>query len=153
PNVARMLSAGNTDDENYQWRVNERWPHFRRVIADNPWFGIGTDVDPSLGADANTPHNGYLSEGVEYGVPAVVAIVAFALLGIRDGLRGFRRNPERDQRILLAALASGIIGLLAHNYTEATFELPFIFKGFWLFIGTAAVLSRHPERFADGAQV
>jgi O-antigen ligase len=145
PTVKRMLSASEgTEADTFQWRLQERWPHFWRIVQQNPWFGVGTDVDLSLGPDANTPHNGYLAIALIYGLPALGVILTFAVLGIRSGVRVYRRGAYRRQSVFGITIAAALIGVLIHNIDDATLQQAFIGKVFWLLIGLALAVARRP---------
>jgi len=145
PNVKRMLSASEgVEADTFQWRLQERWPHFWRIVQQNPWFGVGTEVDLSLGRDANTPHNGYLAIALISGLPALGVILTFALLGVRSGLRVYRRARYRRQSVFGITIAAALIGVLIHNIDDATLQQAFISKVFWLLTGLAVAVARRP---------
>ncbi len=149
PNVQNILSAASPDDvDTFQWRKEQRWPFFWNKIVNNPWFGVGTDVDNTLGQTCATPHNGYLSVAVKYGLPAGFALLTIALLAVRDAFVTFRRSRDATDRILGLTAAAAMIGLLFHNYADATIESAFIFQPFWLFTAVAALSARGRGAFA-----
>lgn len=143
PTVQHMLTASHPEEvDNYQWRKQERWPVFWAKIMAHPWLGMGTDVDLSLGEDANTPHNGYLSIAVTSGIPVLAVFVTFALLAVRGGLRVFRRARDRSQALLGLTLAAALAGFLVHNMVDSTLQMPFATKLFWLLIAGGMLVPR-----------
>jgi O-antigen ligase len=143
PNVQRLVSVtGGTQVGNFQWRLAKRWPHFLEIVKANPLFGVGTDVDSTLGTDMNTPHNGYLALSVTHGVPAAVVFVAFAVFTVRAGLRTFRRAPDLWERTFGLATAAGMLGILIHNVVDATLMMPFVANLFWLLAAATATAER-----------
>ena len=143
PTLQHMLTASHPEEvDNFQWRKQERWPLFWDKIMAHPWLGMGTDVDPSLGEDANTPHNGYLSIAVTSGVPVLALFATFALVAVRGGLRVFRRARERGHALLGLTLASAIVAFLIHNMVDSTLQIPFATKLFWLLIAGGMLVPR-----------
>lgn len=141
PDVQRLFSTSQgTEDDTMQWRMQERWPHFWKKVVDNPWFGVGTDVDPTLGDTGNTPHNGFLAIAVIEGVPALCLFLTLILQGIRNGLLAFKRGADWWQRVLGLTTAAALIGTLVHNTDDATLLMPFIGNMVWM-LTAVAVLS------------
>ena len=150
PNVQHLLEATDPADVgNYQWRQEERWPYFRQKVLDNPWFGVGTDVDLTF-TSCPTPHEGYLAVSLISGIPACIILVTFAALaGIREGTRVFSRGKDRNQQAIGLAVAASIIGLLIHNFVEATMVVASVMRVFWILAATAALLARRGAVFAS----
>ncbi|MBV8200800.1 MAG: O-antigen ligase family protein, partial [Acidobacteria bacterium] len=159
PNVQRFLTITHPmEEDTFQWRMKERWPHFWAMVEAHPWFGTGTYVDLSLGPSGNTPHNGYLAIAVMSGLPALglyLALGAMALYRVLRRLKRSRRPPplalassggvrapspagtEGTDWLLDALTAAALAGLLVHNFDDTVVLLPTIGKEFWLLIGLA----------------
>lgn len=151
PRVARLLSASEgTEAHTLVWRVEQRWPHFLAMALENPVFGVGTDVDETLSASANTPHNGYLSIAVKWGIPVLLLVAAFAAIGIFSALGTFFRDEDRGRREWALLCFAGFGGFLTHNLVEATFLIEYARRIFFLLVGTAVVLRTMPLLFSEG---
>lgn len=150
PNVGRLLTAlsSGTEAGNFQWRLTERWPYFWGRIMEHPWFGVGTDVDESLGP-MGTPHNGYLAVAATYGLPALLAFVLFLVLGLGAGLRAMRRCRDPGDRTMAALCVAGLSALAVHNMVDALFLIPFIAKMVWLLVAATALLRTSSPEVAD----
>jgi len=150
PSIQHLLSArGGTTDENMQWRMQQRWPHFIGMIKESPWVGTGTDQDVSLSFTGNTPHNGYLSLAMIHGVPAAALIVLFCISSILRGIQVYSRaGPRVEDRLFCLVAASTIAGVLVHNIVESTLVTPFVQNLIWslcALIGARAVNARRPS--------
>lgn len=148
PNVQRLLTLSEgAEASTFQWRIEERWPHFWRIAVAHPWLGTGTIVDPSLGDRANTPHNGYLAIAVQSGFPALALYLIFAITAVANSLR--LRQVRGDPRLsaLGVANAAALVALLAHSVVDSTLLMPFVSKLFWLHTAFAAVALRQPALF------
>ncbi len=144
PTVRRALTLSDgLEVSTFEWRRQERWPHFWQKAVENPWLGTATDLDPTLGRGAITPHNGYLSIAVRYGFPALAIVLSFALLGLRNSLRLFRSPDHPWGRLLGAAGAASLVALLIHNGVDDVFIGAFTSKLFWTLTGLACVAPRH----------
>jgi O-antigen ligase len=143
PNISHILTAfAGTSDSNFQWRSQQRWGYFWEKILADPWFGIGTNVDLSLGDSANTPHNGYLSFAIIYGLPAATLLVILALRALRYGWRVRRLPSSPSSRIYVFATIASIFGLLVHNLVDSTIIISFAARLFWMLIAIAAITCR-----------
>jgi hypothetical protein len=134
----------SSHDETFSWRVEERWPHFWKLMWERPFFGWGSDVDLNLGTIANTPHNGFLSVGVKYGVPAAVTFTLFIGAWIWTSIRKFLASRKPEQRMLAAAMAASAIAFVVHNAADSTVGLPFVSIQLWLLMGVAFIRVREP---------
>lgn len=149
PALQKTLTAAQlTEDDNFRWRLEQRWPHFWEMTLDHPWLGNGTDVDLSLGESGNTPHNGYLSVAVTYGIPAAFLFAFFIVSGIRDGLRAYRMGRTPQSRLLGITVAAGITGVAVNNIVETSINDPSVSALFWTLVAVGAVEARRtaPER-------
>jgi len=146
PNLQRLLTATHpTEVDTLQWRAEVPWPYFWRKMLADPWLGIGDLADPNLNDSGNPPHNGYLAMAVTSGIPALLIVGAFAFMGLRDGFEVFARADDRWQRALGATIMSALVGVLFHNIVEATLQIPFVSKVFWMLVAVATMAARHPD--------
>lgn len=136
------LTSAPDEDSTLSWRMEERWPHFWDKALAHPWLGVATDIDPALGAVANTPHNGYLSLAVSHGFPALAIVLAFAWLGVRGCLRLLRLSDHPGERLFGAVGTASLAALLVHNLVDNGFGLPFTAKLFWIFTALAIAGAR-----------
>jgi O-antigen ligase len=143
PAVQYLLEASNpTDVGTFQWRLHERWPFFFRIVKENPWFGVGSDVDVSLGQRANTPHNGYLALAVSYGVPAAMLYVVLLLIGVANGVSFVRRVRPLGDGLVVAGVVGGLVGFMVHNLVESSFRVSFVGPTCWLLVAICVSLNR-----------
>lgn len=146
PTIAHAASVTEgSKASTMQWRMQHRWPHFWQKALDNPIFGMGTAVDPSLGRVANTPHNGFLSMLVTYGFPAFFLLMFFAFRGVYNGLKVFLHAPNPDHKIFGLTMAAGIVGILVHQMVEVTLTAPWPFKVFWMMVALTELARRWPD--------
>jgi O-antigen ligase len=157
PSVRRFVAGDASEQEdggNLQWRREQRWPHFMEQVRRQPWLGVGTDIDLSLGDSGNTPHNGYLSIAVTSGVPALVLFLLLVANALREGRFASRRAREEWHRPMAVAVSAALVSVLVHNLVDSTFMQPAILQSFWMFAAIAARLgqeARHPLETADTA--
>ncbi|MEM6796536.1 MAG: O-antigen ligase family protein, partial [Acidobacteriota bacterium] len=146
PTVKHALSASDAgEDSNMKWRIEQRWPHFWAIATDNPWLGVGTEVDASLGPKANTPHNGFLAMAVLWGFPAASIVIALALRCVFNGVALYRRARDPDHRVFGLIVSSAMFAMLTHQIVEVTLIAVFPYKVFWLFLGTSELARRWPD--------
>jgi O-antigen ligase len=146
PTVQRMLSVvEGSQASTFQWRVEERWPHFLAIVMEHPWFGVGNEVDLSLGPNANTPHNGYLAVAMLQGIPALALMLFFAGVGISAAVQVHRRARNWVESLFGVMVASALLAILIHNIDDSTLHQLFIGKVFWLLIALATIAARRPR--------
>ena len=142
-----------------------RWATGRQLLADsNPWLGFGLGrfggavamnnqvIDTKDGFSYFYMDNYYLKTMVEAGYIGLLAfillLVAFTVCGFKAMQRagkGFVADRSKDElfrnigndKLLAAALFSGMCGVMFHCYFENIFEQPYMMAYFW---GLAAVL-------------
>ncbi|MEM8960665.1 MAG: O-antigen ligase family protein [Acidobacteriota bacterium] len=151
PTVKQALStAEGTKDSNMAWRIEQRWPHFWEIAWQTPWLGRGYDVDYSLGPNANTPHNGYLSIFVIYGLPVLFLLIWWIVRHLRNCFALFFYSRDIEYRFYILMLAAPVGGLILHNVTEVTLTFDFCFKVFWTLVAITSMAVRDgygvPER-------
>ena len=138
PTIRKLLTlTEGTKDANFQWRIQQRWPHFVSIALEHPLLGTGTVIDPTLGKAANTPHNGYIAVAVKNGLPALGIMVLFAWLSLLRILRAVLHARDHASGIQALCIGAALIGLLTHNLVEYTFMRGFIAKLYWLLIAYA----------------
>jgi hypothetical protein len=156
PMIRRLITTGEgTQASNFQWRLTQRWPHFWEIAKANPILGVGSAVDSSLGDEANTPHNGYLTLSVLYGMPATAMIVFFGIVGVFGGIKIYQRGREPTDRMFGLAAAASVAGILVHNIVESTLLTPFVINLYFLLAAlvVARLYTRAPaEPGAAGAE-
>ena len=144
PNVKHLLTVLNgTADANYKWRIEQRWPHFMRLLRENPWLGTGEAVDSEeFGSRGNTPHSGYIATALEYGIPVTALIILFLVSTAWRGYKLFRSRAPSGFRIAGLTVIAVVVGLFVHNYIEATFIVPFVMRVYWC-LGAMIVSARY----------
>lgn len=150
PAIAHMMTTSDgAEDQNLKWRMELRWPHFLERLQKRPWFGFGTDVDLKLGTWGNTPHNGYLSLAVTFGVPALLIYLLFLGYGAITSLRLFfgGRDPT-DRSFGLVALA-GIAAISVHNIIDAILLIGYTANVWWMIVATTALVLHGERGFAN----
>jgi len=146
PHVKRLMTVSQgTEVDNLQWRISLRWPHFWALAWQHPWVGRGSDVDLSLGKEANTPHNGYISIAVRYGFPVLLCFIYLALRTLWTGVGRFLRSRDQRTRIFYLTLISPIVAMLVHNVVEVTWTDYPVLKTFWMIVAVVALSVRSPE--------
>jgi O-antigen ligase len=137
-----LAIAEGSQETNLKWRTTERWPYFYRLVMDHPWLGTGSDWDPTLDSYMNSPHNGYLSIAVRFGIPAL-AIFASLLLGLfRMSHAVARRSADPEHRALAQGIAIGVFALCVHNWVDVTLEKGSVGVHFWIVLAIMVVLYR-----------
>ncbi|MEM8998494.1 MAG: O-antigen ligase family protein, partial [Acidobacteriota bacterium] len=146
PSIKHALSASEaSEDSNMKWRIEERWPHFWAIALENPIFGVGTEVDASLGPKANTPHNGYLAMVVLWGFPAAGIVILLALRTLWNGVVLYRRARRVDHRLFGLTVSSAMAAILTHQIVEVTLIHTWSFKVFWFLLATSELAKRWPD--------
>ncbi|HVR10087.1 MAG TPA: O-antigen ligase family protein [Thermoanaerobaculia bacterium] len=170
PNVQRFLTIAHPmDEDTFQWRMKERWPHFWAMVEAHPWLGTGSYVDLSLGQTGNTPHNGYIAIAVMSGLPALGLYLGLGVLAIFQTLRRLKRSrrrvplalaaaggdraagPPGTDRLLDALTAAALAALMVHNFDDTVILLPAVGKELWLLIGLALAPPRLATAVAAAA--
>jgi hypothetical protein len=141
--VQAVLSVGEgVEENNMQWRMRERWPHFWRLALDHPWLGMGTHVDESLGTKANTPHSGYLAGFVEFGFPVTLLLMGLGLGAVRRCRRLARALESERSRLLANFVGASLMAIFIHLIVEATiFQSDFMMNCYLMLIGISLALA------------
>ena len=146
PSIKHALSASDaSEDSNMKWRIEQRWPHFWAKALARPYFGWGTEVDPSLGPKANTPHNGYLAMIVLWGFPAAGIVIILALRTLWNGIVLYRRGGHIDHRLYGLMVSSAMAAILTHQIVEVTLIHVYTYKIFWFLLATSELAKRWPN--------
>jgi O-antigen ligase len=134
----RFIDIGNgADSGNLAWRMKERWPHFVEIVTAHPMFGVGQAMDWTLGADTNTPHNGYLALMVQSGIPATLTFVFLLIMILVRALKLAIGHFSRRVRGWGAATLAGGLAFGVHNFVDTTFESGAAGYYYWLACGIA----------------
>lgn len=141
PTIVRLIDTVDLQGQTFLWRNQKIWPHFTRRALEHPWLGWGTNVDPSLAKATNTPHNGYLSLAVQFGIPVLTLYLFFCCVALRDAWRVVSRCRDPDDRIRAAKIAGGIACILTHNIVDTVITIPFVGGELWVFVAAAAMLA------------
>jgi hypothetical protein len=144
--VLRVFTTVDLQQDNFVWRMQERWPLFTKRALQRPWLGWGEAIDESLGTSALTAHNGYISLAVTSGIPVVALVLVFAALAGGDVLRLVGRTKDPDDYVRAAKIAGGLTCLLTHNVVDAVIVTPFVGGAMWMLMASAGVLARNAVR-------
>lgn len=79
--------------------------------------------------------NYYLKTLVEMGYAGLTGYLFLLVSTLVSGLRNLLSHPKSKERVLLAALLSGMAGVLLHCYYENIFEVPYMTAYFWAMAG------------------
>jgi O-antigen ligase len=148
--MERFTDIGHgAESENLAWRMHERWPHFVDIVANHPLFGVGQAADYSLGADTNTPHNGYLALMVQSGIPATVCyVLILVMIAVRALSLTRERLPDRVRGWAAVSLA-GLVAFCVHNFVDSTFESGVAAYSIWVLCGIVMGLHVRHHRSRD----
>jgi O-antigen ligase len=130
---------GGHEDANLTWRMRERWPYFFWQAINNPLLGVGTDVNWEFGPDTNTPHNGYLSIAVTYGIPSLLLFLCFIIIAVRKSFLVIKKSPDMFSESLGLGIVCGVVALSLHNIVDVTFTGLVMAKIVWITFGLAIV--------------
>ncbi|MFO1039742.1 MAG: O-antigen ligase family protein [Geminicoccaceae bacterium] len=140
------------------------WEGAWKLGSENLWTGIGvgnrteimTRVDTTyIEAEWITPHNEYLQNFVEMGLPGVVAVFVFLLTSLSTQVAAahyFRSQGMREENLVLRASIIVLICVVVFGVQVDVFHFPL--KGFWLALGLSCVLyaeARRSSRFSAPA--
>jgi hypothetical protein len=117
------------------------WRAAVAIIGEHPWLGTGPgtfgSVYPlhkllSVAEEAQLAHNSLLQVWSDTGVVALVVFVALWGVGLAQGVRLARREPENA---IWAALVAGVSGWLAHGMLDFGLHVPGVTLPAFLFLG------------------
>ncbi len=149
PAIAHMMTTSDgADDQNLKWRMELRWPHFFKRIEKRPWFGFGTDVDLKLGTWGNTPHNGYLSLAVTFGIPALLIYLLFLGYSAISSLRLFLGGKDPAARSLGLVVLASVAAIGVHNIIDAILLIGYTANVWWMLTAVTALVLHGERGFA-----
>jgi len=140
-----MLSGGT--DTSLERRV-VFWEAAWRAFLASPWFGNGTGSFEQIIPLFRSPdywlagsedivrhaHNEPMELGVEFGITGLCLWSVIIVLTVREGIRGTGTTDD-NHRIMVAALAAGLVGILVDNLTGVSLRHPSVAPYAWLFMG------------------
>ncbi len=139
--LTRFLNNEQVDDGSAETRLFAVTDSIRR-INESPLLGHGTGYSRTM---PHLPHNLYLQQWVNNGVPGVLSFIALLLFAYRT----FRRRDSRNGQAFIIVTAVG--SAFSHNILE---QRPFLIL-LGILLGTSALEARkqareHPSRPAYG---
>ncbi len=132
--------------------VNERvtfWKGSLELIKTRPLQGFGPDTfeftfphyqkEPL--ANAEHPHNMFLKQAVEFGVPSAILYLAIIMYVLLLGYRHYQKEEDADD--VTIALMAGALGIIAHNLIDYNLNFTSSAILFWLILGI--IIGRNTE--------
>jgi putative inorganic carbon (HCO3(-)) transporter len=150
-NVVQRTAANPTSDRMLMWRL------CLELIAAHPWLGVGphhfAHQQAALGWGAH-PHDFLLQIGAEWGLPALLCLLAAIGIGMRGLVRSAGRIAEADlpgQQTLAVLLAAGT-AILVDGLFSGVLVMPQSQIAIVLYLACAAgwmrSLDKRPARHA-----
>ena len=103
---------------------DELWAVAWTQVQAHPWLGVGpmhlAAIPMTHGAH---PHNSVLQLAAEWGVPAAIALLVPALIGVLRLLRKLREEASPD--ILLVCLAASLLAAAAQSMVDGVIVIPY----------------------------
>lgn len=156
--LGRVTQASQTSEQSAGFR-QLLWRGTAQLALEAPQgLGPGTyrfySARPGLTVQTQLSHNSYLQLAAESGILALLALVAFVVLWLREVMRGVR-GLTTSQNLLRAGILAGALGVGAHSFIDS--DLHYFGIGFALFLamGVAMPLSADglaPESMPKGAR-
>jgi O-antigen ligase len=146
--LARVGAAGETQQQSEGFRTL-LWQSSVALMKANPvGYGPGTfrfeATRPALVPQTVMAHQGFLQIGVEGGVAALSAWLAFLGAWGFVMLRGIR-NLSPDRQALLSGIIAAVAACMAHNFIDSDWQHFGIGLSFYALLGTGLLVC------ADGA--
>lgn len=125
--------------------TSARWPLWHLAIAlikEHPWFGVGpmhfAHYTGHLHIAAH-PHDWLLQIGAEWGIPALLCLLAALALGVRALLRAGARiaRDDVDNQAIFSALVAGAVAILVDGLVSGIFVMPQSQLAVALYLGCA----------------
>ena len=147
----QSISNIRTDDSNLE-RIN-RWKSALRMSSEKPLFGWGpgtyqfnyapyqvasekTKISTNWGEGGNA-HSEYLGLLAESGIPGMVIYILLLVVVMKKGIDLFRREVEREKKILLICMIAGLSTYIVHGALNNFLDTDKISALFW---GITAVI-------------
>lgn len=138
------------------------WRSSLDMIKDSPWIGIGIGTFEMnypayqgkylrLKEYANYTgstihaHNEYVETAAETGILGIGSLIWLIIAIFKYGF-GLLKNREREERLLVVALLSGIATTLFYGLFSFPFHMPTTSMLFWFFIGILGSMAPQPSR-------
>jgi len=135
------LVENPTEEDNFQWRVQNRWGYFLEKVLSNPILGVGEAADLTLGRRANTPHNAYLEIAVKSGIPALVVFLSFITIAMRRAFYVVKSRKGDSYGGLAIGILCGIVAVCIASIVDGHFTNPTVQPWLWVTIGLSVLLA------------
>ncbi len=156
--VNRFLSIGDLEDTSTAYRLYI-WKESVYMLRDYWLTGIGTGLAPyaklhkiygRYTPDAQHAHSLYLQVTCECGAVGLLAMLGLFLSFVRTMSAAIRGNGERETRVMLIAILSGVLGFLVQSLTDYSFYNYRVTLVFWAVMGLGILLARPQGGESDG---
>jgi O-antigen ligase len=139
--TTRLSTIGNKQDTSFKYRLNI-FESFLRLLKDywKTGVGLGTDVTYKLlhdypampdGHYALHSHNNYLQMCSEIGIIGTFSYLAVLLHKIRCGIAAVQSGISRELKLMLAASAGALCGIMGVGLMDYTWYYPRTMFYFW----------------------
>ena len=141
------------------------WKGTVKMVLNNPVLGVGPGNyfikypsyrDPEYFAHAKSvtgtrhAHSEYLEMAAETGVAGLLCfllLIGYTLIAALQNLVG-QKMPDKN-KLILAGLVSGVIGLLVHNVVDVNLRFPSSAVPFWLCLGIIAGMDSRKDKWIN----
>ncbi|MFQ5706809.1 MAG: O-antigen ligase family protein [bacterium] len=120
------------------------WQQAIHVFSESPILGVGFDASPYLGykdgvvhKDRRSLHNGYLEVVSENGIIGLAIFLSFYFLGIKYGVRLYKRSKDPFMKGLGLGTAAAALGALGGNLAGSYWQYLNVSGFYWVTIGLA----------------
>ncbi len=127
------------------------WAEAARQARDEPWLGQGPAnfpevsrraVSESAFVGADHAHSVPLNTAAEFGLPALLLLVGFAVALLRSARAAIRRLPRVSDRALAAGAGSALVAQVVHGFVDYTLRNATIAVLTWVVAGIVVALAR-----------
>ncbi len=143
----RLLSVGSMEDSSAFYRFSI-WTGTLRMLRDCWIAGVGPGafsvIYPQYSLNAaitKHAHNLYFQLMCDSGVPGILTFVGLVVSAVRAAAGTISRGADRERRVLLLALLSGVVGFLIQSVAEYSFYNYRVMLVFFIVIGLIGSLS------------